>query len=102
MYSGITPTRPIHNTPDPNYSMITTDDATYETTDLRQHEANTPRPGPANPTPVRGKASKKGDDFFAAGPHEYALVNTDKKGKTEGEVRRMYDIPTALERDGNT
>ena len=87
-HSNVTPTQPDYSSLGPHYDMMTTNNKgldTYEVIDHNQQKANTPQAEPANPTPVRDEASKRGDDFYDAEEHTYSLVNVEhkKKAKTE-------------------
>ena len=72
---------------------------TYNVTDHNQWKTNTPQAKPANFTPVRDEASKRGDDFYVTEEYTYSVLNAEhKKTKTESaagggewEGSPMYD-----------
>ena len=56
----------------------------YDSIDTQQ-KTNSTQAGPAEPTPVGDESSKKGDDFYDAEEHTYAVVNKKKKRPEDGE-----------------
>ena len=71
--------------------MITThneglDTYNYDVINHNQQKTNTPQTKPANSTPVRDEASKRGDDFYEAEEHTYSVVNVEHKKKAKTEV----------------
>ena len=83
-HDNVTPTQPDYSSLGPHYDMIITQNKgldTYDVIDHNQQKTNTPQAKPANPTPVRDEASKKGDDFYEAEEHTYSVVNVEHKKK---------------------
>ena len=101
MYADATPTQPNCSSLGPNYDMTTTNNErldTYNAIDHKQQKTNTSQAKPANPTPVRDEASKRGDDFYDAKEHTYSVANTKHKKKEpvagggEWEGPPVYDM----------
>ena len=86
LYEKTTPTQSNYSLLGPNYEILTTSNEgldTYDVTDHNQWKTNTPQAKPANPTPVRDEASKKGDDFYDAEEHTYSVVSAKCKNKAQ-------------------
>ena len=83
-----TPTQPDCDTVATNSEGLDT----YDVLDHSQQKTNIPHAKPANSTPVRDEASKRGDDFYDAEKHTYAAVSKKKAKKNIEQDTKAQDI----------